>query len=247
MGRCADRTARTCIGLLALLFWAGAVAVLYAAGVLLKTFKNYEPFFHGVNILLPCDVAVAGAVFLVINGLLGFCISNKGSRCKQGTFMYFIVVLICLEATAAILAFVYVNRIDYELNPMTEAFSQYNGSDSDRTVNKIQAQLKCCGLNNYTYWETNSWYIQYGNFSVPKSCCDKVFPLCTGNISASNEIYHEGCYEKLHDKISFHMTLLFWSCIGVLCSEVLAAINDGVLMTRNPFQDFRILDSATFT
>ncbi|XP_053558961.1 tetraspanin-3 [Bombina bombina] len=244
MGRCADRTSRVCIGLLVLLFWGAAATVAYAAYVSVSTFRTYKPFFHHVDLLLPCCLALTGGVFLVINGLIGLCVSKNGSRCQQGTFMYIIVIVICLEASAAILTFLYIHKMDYELNPMVGEFTHYNGSYSDGAVDKVQKELKCCGLNNYTDWEITSWYEQ--NSSVPKTCCNTTFTWCTGDVSLPNQLYQEGCFVKLHHRISFHMTLLFWSCIGIICVKALAAINDGVLMTRNPFQDFRILDSGTF-
>ncbi|MEE6487119.1 hypothetical protein FKM82_014804, partial [Ascaphus truei] len=191
MGRCAGRTSKICMGFLVLLFWGAALVMLLGASFLILTYKSYQSFFRDFYILIPCGVAVTGAAFLVVNGSCGICIINKDSRCQQGTFMYFIVVLLCLEASGAILAYLSINRMDYELNPMENAFKQYNGSDSSISVNKIQEELKCCGLNNYTDWETTSWYKHFGNFSVPKSCCNVTFTSCSENRTDSNELYQE--------------------------------------------------------
>ncbi|KAM4809914.1 tetraspanin-36-like isoform 2-T2 [Rhinophrynus dorsalis] len=196
MGRYSDRSPRICIGILSFLFWVASAILLYAVYYLVLLYKSYRPFFHDFYILLPCGAAVIGVFFLLVNGLFGCIVSRRGNRCCQGTFMYLIVVLVCLEASGAVLAFVYKNRMDYELKPMLNAFEQYNDSKSETAVNKIQQQ---------------------------------------------------GCFVKLHQKLSYFMTWLFWAFIAVICVEVLAAAGDGVLMTRNPFQDFRILDSATFT
>ncbi|KAM4809913.1 tetraspanin-3-like isoform 1-T1 [Rhinophrynus dorsalis] len=246
MGRYSDRSPRICIGILSFLFWVASAILLYAVYYLVLLYKSYRPFFHDFYILLPCGAAVIGVFFLLVNGLFGCIVSRRGNRCCQGTFMYLIVVLVCLEASGAVLAFVYKNRMDYELKPMLNAFEQYNDSKSETAVNKIQQQLQCCGLQNYSDWTNTSWYNKSGHF-VPKTCCNVVFSSCSGNITESSEFYHEGCFVKLHQKLSYFMTWLFWAFIAVICVEVLAAAGDGVLMTRNPFQDFRILDSATFT
>ncbi|KAE8632055.1 hypothetical protein XENTR_v10001410 [Xenopus tropicalis] len=245
MGRLVDTSSRLCLRILALLFWTAAGCLLYAGYYNIKTYKSYQSFFHDRYILIPSGMAVTGTFFLVINGLLGCCISKKGSRCQQGCFMYFVVIVLCLEASAAVLAFLYMDRMDFELKPMLEAFENYDGSKSDVTVNKIQKELRCCGLHNYTDWEATSWYRQ--NFTIPKTCCNETYTTCYGNTTESKAFYQEGCFDKLHHRLNYFMTWLFWSCIAVLIAQVLAAIGDGLLMTRNPFQDFRILDSATFT
>ncbi|XP_075706370.1 tetraspanin-3-like isoform X1 [Rhinoderma darwinii] len=244
MGRYVESTARLCIGVLSFLFWISAAALLFAGYVLISLYKRYKPFFLGFHTLLPSGFAISGAVFLVINGLLGFRISNRGSRCQQGTFMYFIVVLLCLLSSAVALTYVCIHWLDYELRPMQSAFQQYDGSGI--SVNKIQKELHCCGFQNYSDWETTAWYQQTGNDTVPKSCCNLTYSVCSGNITETNELYLEGCFVKLHNKLTFYLFWLVWCGIGVIGTEVLAIIFVGILMTRNPFQDFRILDSGIF-
>ncbi|XP_063772000.1 tetraspanin-3-like isoform X2 [Pseudophryne corroboree] len=200
---------------------ASGAALLYAVYFIILLYKNYKPFFLDFYILLPSIFAVSGAFFLVVNGLLGFKISKKGSRCQQG-------------------------MLDHELRPMQNAFHQYNDTSNGITVNKIQNELHCCGLHNYSDWEATSWYKHSGNHSVPKSCCNVAFSSCSGNITESNKLYQEGCLIKLHHRLTFFLIWLFWSGITIISVEVLAAVFDGILMTRNPFQDFRILDSGVF-
>lgn len=247
MGRFVERISRLCIGLLSFLFWGSAAALLFAGYFLISLHKKYKPFFLGFHILLPSGFAVSGAILLVINGLLGFRISHRGSRCQQGTFMYFIVVVFCLLSSGVVLAYVCIHWLDYELNPMRSAFQQYNGTSvGGNSVNRIQNELHCCGLQNYTDWETTSWYQHNDNHTVPKSCCNVTYSACSGNITEPNELYLEGCFVKLHHRLTFYLFWLVWSGIGIIGTEVLAVIFDGILMSRNPFQDFRILDSGTF-
>ncbi|XP_063311717.1 tetraspanin-3-like [Pelobates fuscus] len=248
MGRYGEIISTVFVRSFAFLFWAAAVAILYAVFFLLSAYRHYKLFFHDFHILLPCGFVIAGAGILLINGCLGCKISHKDSRCKQGCFMYFIIVLLCLEATGVVLAHININRMDYELQPMKRAFKHYNDSkvEADTTVNNIQKELKCCGLYNYTDWKATDWYKQSGSYRVPETCCDLGFPACTGNITESYKLYHEGCSLKLHKRLNFYLTWLFWACIALIGVEILAAICDGVLMVRNPFRDFRILDSGAF-
>lgn len=247
MVRVANTVSTLCIRISSVLFLVAAVAILYGGSLLIKTYRNYEPFFHDFDILIPCGLIIGGAALLVINGLLGFKISPENSRCKQGIFMYIIVLLLCLEASGVTLAYVYKNKMDYELHPMENAFNRYNDSTADNLVNNIQKELKCCGLRNYTDWESTDWFKHSGNDRVPESCCNVTFVFCSANLTESNKLYHEGCFLKLHQRIDYFMSWLTWSCIALICVEVLAAIGSGALMVRNPFRDFRILDSGVFT
>ncbi|KAM3936528.1 tetraspanin-3-like [Leptodactylus fuscus] len=216
MGCYVEAIARWCIGVLAFLFWVSAANLWFAGYLLISLYTRNKIFFHDYNILLPSGFAVGGSTLLAINGLLGIKISSRGTRCQQGTFMYFIVVLLCILSSGVVLAYVCTHWLDYELRPMQIAFQQYNGSGI--SVDTIQTQLHCCGLKNYTDWETTWWYKNSGNYTVPKSCCNVAYSVCFGNIANSNELY----------------------------LEVLAIIFDGIMMTHNPFQDFRILESGTF-
>ncbi|XP_066430972.1 tetraspanin-3-like [Eleutherodactylus coqui] len=220
-------------------------ALLFAGYFLISLYMRYKPFFHGFHILLPCGFAISGAVLLLINGLLGFRISNGGSRCQQGTFMYFVVVLLCLLASGVLVSFLCTHWLDSELRPMQSAFQQYNGSGI--SVNQIQKELHCCGLQNFSDWETTLWFHRAGNYTVPRSCCNMASSACSGNMAESTELYLEGCLVKLQYKLTFYLFWLVWAGIGISGAQVLAIIFDGVLMTQNPFQDFRILDSGTFT
>ncbi|XP_069833982.1 tetraspanin-3-like [Dendropsophus ebraccatus] len=244
MGRCVESAGRLCLGILSSLFWVSAAVLVFAGYFLISLYRGYTPFFLGFHILLPSGFAISGAIVLVINGLLGFKISNRGSRCQQGTFMYCVVVVLCLMISGVVLAYVCIHWLDYELTPMRSAFQQYNGSGA--FVNKVQKELHCCGLQNYSDWETTPWYQRTDNRTVPESCCNVAYASCTGNISEAHQLYLEGCFVKLHYRLNFYLFWLLWSGIATTGTQVLAVISDGILMTRNPFQDFRILDSGTF-
>lgn len=59
------------------------ILVGLGAHFLLKNYKRSSLFFSDTYITLPAFVAVACAVFLVLGGLMGCCLS-KDSPCMQG-------------------------------------------------------------------------------------------------------------------------------------------------------------------
>ncbi|KAJ1084835.1 hypothetical protein NDU88_004981 [Pleurodeles waltl] len=248
----ADRPGGGCLRLLktfCLLFWGSGSFLCYAGVSLFLTCRYFQYFFQDPYFILPSALAIAAAGVLFFTGLLGCCITTKDARCQQGTFMYFIVILFCLEASAAILGYIYSNRIDYELSSMEDVFMKYNGSSPDlnsRKVDQLQEKLECCGVHNYTDWSDVPWQPHSINGSVPESCCIKSYSNCTGDMSYPELLYQKGCQGTLHQKLQRFLKYIYWGSVGAIAVEILAALIDCVLMGRQSFQDYRILDSETF-
>lgn len=247
-----DRPGCGCLCLLktfSLLFWGSGGFLCYAGVSLFLTCKNFQYFFQDLYFILPSALAAATAVILLFTGFLGCCVPRKDGRCQQGTFMYFIVILLCLEASAAVLGFIYSNRIEYELSSMENVFLKYNGSSPDinsRQVDRLQIKLECCGVRNYTDWTDVPWQPHSINESVPESCCIKSYSNCTGDISHPEFLYQTGCKGMLYQKLQRFLKYIYWGSIGAIAVEILAALIDCVLMGRQSLQDYRILDSETF-
>ncbi|CAM5146492.1 unnamed protein product [Natator depressus] len=246
--------ARVLLALLGLILWGAAAALVFGGAFVILTYKNYKSFFWDCFLLVPGWLAIVSAFLLLPTGALAICISTRNSRYQQGTFMYLLVVLLCLEASSAVLAHVYSDRMSSELNcTMGHLFHQYNGTYSQhpgsRAVDVIQRQLQCCGVHNYTDWAeaAASRHVHTGNICAPESCCKETYSDCTGDMHRSEQLFQEGCLRKLGYRLQFVMGYVFWCCVVVGCLEVLAAISTGILLKHRSFQDFRILDSATFS
>uniref|UniRef100_A0A8C8RF03 Tetraspanin n=1 Tax=Pelusios castaneus TaxID=367368 RepID=A0A8C8RF03_9SAUR len=170
--------ARVILVLLGLVLWAAAAALVFGGAFMILTYKNYNSFFRDCFLLVPGWLGIVSAFLLLLTGALALCIPMRNSRYQQGTFMYLLVVLLCLEASSAVLAQVYCDRLTSELGYiMAHFFHQYNGTyshhPSNRAVDVIQRQLQCCGVHNYTE-------------GVPESCCKE-----------------EGCLKKLDYRLQF--------------------------------------------
>ncbi|XP_078524742.1 tetraspanin-3-like [Lissotriton helveticus] len=247
-----DRPGRGCLCLLktvSLLFWGSGGFLCYAGVSLFLTCKYFQYFFQDLYFILPSALAIAAAGILFFTGFVGCCVPTKDARCQQGTFMYFIVILLCVEASAAVLGFIYSNRIEYELRSMENVFLKYNGSSPDinsRQVDKLQKKLECCGVRNYTDWTEEPWHLHSTNRSVPESCCIKSHSNCTGDVSQPELLYQQGCQGMLHQSLQRFLKYIYWGSIGAIAVEMLAAFIDCVLMGRQSLQDYRILDSETF-
>uniref|UniRef100_K7FJ60 Tetraspanin n=1 Tax=Pelodiscus sinensis TaxID=13735 RepID=K7FJ60_PELSI len=237
--------ARVLLALLGFMLWGAATALVFGGAFVILTYKNYKSFFEDYFLLVPGWLAIVSAFLLLPTGALAISIPARNSRYQQGTFMYLLIVLFCLEASSAVLAHVYSVSISSELDrTMGHLFQQYNGTYShhpgSRAVDIIQRQLQCCGVHNYTDWRESaaSQHISAGNICAPESCCKETYSHCTGNMRLSEQLFQEGCLRKLDSRLQFVMGYVFWCCVVVGCLEVLAAISNGTLMKQRPFQDF---------
>uniref|UniRef100_A0A8C5TJB2 Tetraspanin-3-like n=1 Tax=Malurus cyaneus samueli TaxID=2593467 RepID=A0A8C5TJB2_9PASS len=154
----------------------------------------------------------------------------SSSRNKQGTLMYLLLLLLCLETSSAALAHSYFIKtssqlegaIDYLVHQHNWMCSQDPGSSA---VDVMQRQLQCCGVHNYTDWlkASSSWHPPP---CVPESCCKG---------------------KHSHYQVCFAMLYVFWCCTVLSILELLAGVSNGILMRHQPFHDFRFLDSYSFS
>ncbi|XP_028905833.1 tetraspanin-3-like isoform X1 [Ornithorhynchus anatinus] len=246
----AASSARVLLGLLSLLLWGAAIAMALGGAFVIITYKHYKHFFQDDYLALPGWLAMAAAFLLLPAGGLGLSTPNRSARWRQGTFMYATVVLICLEASSAILAQAYSLKRGLELKAMDQLFHWYIRNSSNphsSPVDELQEQLECCGLHNYTDWVIDLSPSQASHLWLPESCCKKSSANCTGDPARPDLLYQEGCRTKLEQRLEFTLSFVFWCCMVVGCLQLLAAIANGILMKQQPLPDYHILESAKFS
>lgn len=242
--------ARSMLGFLGLIFWGTAVAQMFGGVSVILMFKNYRYLFQEPCLSLPGWLALATALTLLPTGVLAVSISVKCSRNQQGTFMYLLLLLLCLEMSSAALAHSYCVRTTSQLeSAISYLVHQHNWTCSQDPGNSaldvIQRKLRCCGVHNYTDWLKASSLCH--PTCVPESCCKVKHSLCRGDLGHVEQLSEEGCLKKLEDQLCFSMLHIFWSCTVLSILELLAAVSNGILMRRQPFHELRILDSCIFS
>uniref|UniRef100_A0A8D2KZ72 Tetraspanin n=1 Tax=Varanus komodoensis TaxID=61221 RepID=A0A8D2KZ72_VARKO len=240
--------AKVALTLLGFFLWGAALALLFGGTFVILTYENYRSFFQNKFFLVPGWLAIGAALLLFPTGALAMCAPLRNSRHQQGTLMYLLLVLLCLETSSAIMAQIYSAKAGYQLkNIMDYSFHLHNQTIPMEAVDSIHKQLKCCGVYNYTDWMVAlPTRLQAGRVLAPESCCKETYLDCTGDVSQPEKLFNEGCLKKLDERLRFVMCYLAWCCLVVGCLEMLAAISNGILMKEQPFQDFQILDSAVF-
>ncbi|KAM7023656.1 tetraspanin-3-like [Acridotheres tristis] len=242
--------AQSLLRFLGFILWATAAVQVFGGVSVILMFKNYRYLFQESYLSLPGWLALTSALVLLPTGVLAVSISVKCSRNKQGTLMYLLVLLLCLEMSSAALAHSYSVRTASQLeSTMGYLVHQHNWTCSqdpgNSAVDVIQRKLQCCGVHNYTDWlkASSPWYRPP---CVPESCCMEKHSHCRGDLGHVEQLSDKGCLKKLEDQMCFAMLYIFWCCIVLSILELLAALSNGILMRHQPFHELRILDSYTF-
>ncbi|KFV01135.1 Tetraspanin-3, partial [Tauraco erythrolophus] len=241
--------AQTLLRFLGFVLWGAAAALALGGVFVILLYENYRFLFQGSFMSLPGWLAAAGALILLPTGVLAISVSTKKSRYQQGTLMYLLLILLCLEVSSAVMARFYSIRMTSELkNTMDHLVYQYNRTHSQasgsRAVDAIQRKLHCCAIQNYTDWlnvTTAAWNIPAEKGRVPESCCKDKYSHCRGDLDHLEEIHQEGCLKKLEGLLNFVMVYVFWCCIVLSVLELFVGVSNGILMRHQSFRDLRIL------
>ncbi|NXU35404.1 TSN3 protein, partial [Drymodes brunneopygia] len=238
--------AQSLLRFLGFLLWSTSAAQAFGGVSVILMFKNYRYLFQESYLSLPGWLALATALILLPTGVLAISISVKRSRKQQGTLMYLLLLLLCLQISSAALARFYCIRTASQLeSAMSYLVHQHNWTCSqdpgNSTVDVIQRKLQCCGVHNYTDWlkaSSSSWCHPA---CVPESCCKERHSHCRGDLGHVEQLSEQGCLKKLEDRLHFAMLYVFWCCTVLSLLEILAGISNGILMRQQPFHDFNIL------
>ncbi|ELU01470.1 hypothetical protein CAPTEDRAFT_222851 [Capitella teleta] len=232
-----------------LLFWL-AGAVMMGIGIWFLVDENALSYLNiaktsdGLVKASSITIVTVGSVVFV-TGFLGCCGAIRESPCMLTMYACVLSVLLILEIIAGILAIVFRNDIQRNLEKsMNDTVNSYYG-DPDHAGDTeawdfTQKSLKCCGSKGGPAdWENSAWKALNPNKNVPDTCCVLVdinakvptpvnVTMC--NLAAkesnpSNEFLHsEGCSDALSDWIDSHSAILIGVAFGVACLQMFAII-----------------------
>ncbi|KAK4290315.1 hypothetical protein Pmani_036771 [Petrolisthes manimaculis] len=196
-------------GLLILNFaiFAAGVAVVALASMIIHKDSSYGDMLSDGVFTLPIIILIAGLIIVVI-GFLGCCGAAQENSCMLRTYGLIVAVLLIAEVTLGILLLVYPGKAEeYIKDGMTKAFVKYGGEDEalNESIDQFQHDLECCGVSNYTDWNSYDYGTPTGN--VADSCCREVTEKCgTGQALlpaavAGNTIYTKGCFDAVKEDL----------------------------------------------
>ncbi|XP_029961512.1 tetraspanin 36 [Salarias fasciatus] len=209
---CGIATSKSILLFLSLVFWAAGAALAYVGAYVIKSYGSFENFIQDKYTLVPAAIIIGISVVMFIIGLVGCCSTIRESKLGLSFFFCIIMVIFAAEVTALVFNFIYQNRLGQGIDrSMNDVFNKYGDGEATAAVDILQAELKCCGVSNYTSWTNTSWFRQHNN-TVPLSCCKEKNSTCTGSLSQPDLLYQEGCEVSLvrflHDVLRYAMLVV---------------------------------------
>ncbi|XP_020368874.2 tetraspanin 36 [Rhincodon typus] len=242
---CGVLTSKGVLLFLSLIFWTAGAVLAYVGAILLSTYKNYTNFFEDKYVVLPALVIIAIALVMFLIGVIGCCATLRESRFGLGLFMLVLLIIFAAEVSAFVLGFLYREKVHEGVDKtMTAVFSKYDGKNSEsKTVDFLQKQMACCGLMNYTSWETTNWFIK-GNRTLPLSCCKHQFSNCTGSPSHPELLNTAGCEMKLETGLESILSYAMLVILGFAIIKFFGMISICVISCREKQTDYQPLPSS---
>ncbi|RZB40977.1 Tetraspannin domain containing protein, partial [Asbolus verrucosus] len=174
-------------------------------------------------------VLIGIGAFMFVVSFLGYCGALRESQCLLTTYGICLLIILVVEITVGCLAVAYKSRADEETRKLLKSSIEkyYSTPDNKDAVtlmwDHIQASLKCCGVNNYTDYQTSVKFKNSGKV-IPESCCvlegdplkfkPKV-PSCVTEPSEFNSYYKNGCFGAVIEWILKNINIVIGAAVGL--------------------------------
>ncbi|XP_044306686.1 tetraspanin-1 [Varanus komodoensis] len=170
--------------------------------------------FVNVGYLL---IAIGAVLFLL--GFLGCCGAQKESKCLLIMFFSIILIIFIVEVAAAVVALVYTSLAEVILQEtVTKLLKAEYGKSPDITTvwNATMKDLKCCGVSNYTDFDS-SVYMNEHHDQYPPFCCNSEN---TCNATQAQQDKVEGCFPQLLKEIRKNAGVVGGVAAGICALEI---------------------------
>uniref|UniRef100_A0A452UGV0 Tetraspanin-9 n=1 Tax=Ursus maritimus TaxID=29073 RepID=A0A452UGV0_URSMA len=177
-----------------LIFWLCGCGLL-GVGIWLSVSQgNFATFSPSFPSLSAANLVIAIGTIVMVTGFLGCLGAIKENKCLLLSFFIVLLVILLAELILLILFFVYMDKVNENARKdLKEGLLLYNTENNvglKNAWNIIQAEMRCCGVTDYT-----DWYPVLGENTVPDRCCMENSQGCGRN--STTPLWRTGCYEKV--------------------------------------------------
>ncbi|XP_031146105.1 CD63 antigen [Sander lucioperca] len=199
------------------IFWLCGIALI-VVGVLVqvglhKTLMMKNASASGAPIVL---IAVGVVIFFI--AFFGCCGAWKENHCMVATFAVLLVLVILVEIAAVIVGYVFRNKLSGVVqDSLEDMISDYQNGTAEfrKSFDKLQEDLKCCGVNGSSDWRD----FRSDEKSVPDSCCVKVTLNCgVGTMTDAAKVHQEGCHDAV---VAYLKKNILWVIVAAIVIAVL--------------------------
>ena len=167
----------------------------------------------GHDFLPKYQLLIAMGVFLCIAAIFACCCGPIAALFLLIAFIMVIVVIGLLSHSVKTFD---SGSLESEIKMDLLAKINSNAT-ADSIWDDIQQKLECCGVENPSDWQHNTFY---GNGTVPDSCCKVETPKCGQNYRPE-AIFQDGCITDMMDKVTVYFR---WQIACLAFSSLIAII-----------------------
>nr|XP_039317600.1 tetraspanin-9 isoform X2 [Saimiri boliviensis boliviensis] len=185
-------------------------------------FATFSPSFPSLS---AANLVIAIGTIVMVTGFLGCLGAIKENKCLLLSFFIVLLAILLAELILLILFFVYMDKVNENAKKdLKEGLLLYHNENNvglKNAWNIIQAEMRCCGVTDYT-----DWYPVLGENTVPDRCCMENSQGCGRN--ATTPVWRTGCYEKV--KLWFHDNKHVLGTVG-MCILIMQILGMAFSMT----------------
>ncbi|XP_070695427.1 CD63 antigen [Pempheris klunzingeri] len=211
------------------IFWLCGLALI-VVGILVQmalhnTFMIRDASASGAPIVL---IGIGVVIFFI--AFFGCCGAWKENYCMVTTFAILISLVIIVEIAAAIAGYIFRNKLSTVVqDSLTEMIHSYKNGTTEfrRSVDKLQMDLKCCGVNSSSDWRG---FKPDGN-SVPDSCCVNVTANCgIGTMANPAKVYQKGCHDAVEAFLKKNIQWVIVAALVIAFLQIMGIVFACMLM-----------------
>nr|AAA73525.1 integral membrane protein 23 [Schistosoma mansoni] len=195
------RCLKSCVFVLNIICLLCSLVLIGAGAYVEVKFSQYGDNLHKVWQAAPIAIIVVGVIILIVS-FLGCCGAIKENVCMLYMYAFFLVVLLIAELAAAIVAVVYKDRIDSEIDALMTGALDKPTKEITEFMNLIQSSFHCCGAKGPNDYRGN----------VPASCKEE------------NLTYTEGCVSVFGAFLKRNLVIVACVAFGVCFFQLLSIV-----------------------
>lgn len=211
------------------IFWICGLALI-VVGVLVQVSLHNTLMIKDASASGAPIVVIAVGVIVFLIAFFGCCGAWKENFCMLAMFAVLMSLIILAEIAAAILGYIYKGKVTNVVqDSLADMILNYNTSSTEfrHTVDKLQHDLKCCGVNSSADWRN---YTPEGN-TVPDSCCVTVTANCgKGTIHDGSKVFQKGCADTLEELLKTNIVWVIVAALVIAFLQILGVVFACLLM-----------------
>lgn len=213
---CCDSMLKYIVFLCNFIFFLSGAAILGIGIYVQVVFTEYYDFLSEKYLGSGIILMVVGGVILIV-AFFGCCGACTENACMMYTFGSLVALILIVEIGCTVTIFLFKDQVWNEVNhQLIDGLKKYGKDENQGTTeswNLLQIQFKCCGVQNYTDWE--SVESLNSTSSVPNSCCteeaknENTNTTCgEGQLTNPTHIYEIGCLTSLGDFLKENLIIV---------------------------------------